>query len=131
MGEAVAILHGRGKMDSLRKGIWVRHRTADRASLAISAPMVAEHCKIPGQAPAQTLQETSLGEWSKWLGRTQATKSRTSGHWSSGVYHGHGSQCSLCAMYRRSTPNQIHAQNNQLTPGMAQSQLISGIQKNL
>lgn len=127
----MAILNGRGKMDSLRKGIWVKHRTADRACLAISAPMEAEHCKILGQAPAQTLHETNVGEWSKWLGRGQVTKSRTSGHWSSGVYQGHGSQSSLCAMYRRSTPNQIHAQNNQLTPGMAQSQLISGIQKNL
>lgn len=41
--------------------------------------MVAEHCKVPGQASAQTLQETNMGEWSKWLGRGQATKSRTSG----------------------------------------------------
>lgn len=41
------ILNDGGKMASLRNDIWVKHGTADKAGLAISASAVTEPCKVP------------------------------------------------------------------------------------
>lgn len=67
-------------------------------------------------------------EWRKWLGGGDRLQSQEQVAIGTLEFTANtGSQCPLYAMYKGSTPSQIHTQDSQLTPGMAQSQIISCI----